>query len=634
MRQRQRYATQHKAQRAKWLGKSKTTPSVSVQALHDEQHQESGMTRDSALVQSGSLLEKVWGTRASSPIQAKALQQQGLSHSSSDRIAVQKQPSTESDGSPTAWMRKPLPAFSSPVLDEPGVQRQANHSNPCTEKTQSQEPGIQRLRLNPEDGRYYSDASPVPADAYKVNDANDAFITVTSNDAAYGGHSTVFLEYFEDGLPQAWQIELSGTGDPPEFSVEPLGQGGIVKVVGSKGKEYKKTWKIDRDRALKAYKEATTIQGNNSQYQYAKVTVIQIGGRINCAIYAQKVLNAAGVNVSARALLGGAYQPDVLTETKTFTSDGSIPEIYSIANLNPEIAETNKSTTDLPEQYHTPAGIINAFRGTGINEETLGKLGKNFKRYWMYSNPMVRFLYLEPAISLLSDEISQNAINTYKEWSDSFSEENLNLMVKTSQDREQATRLLALTRQTVEERLSSLVRLVEIATAIKEPLRREIKHLRNSLRQYVKQEQQESNRTQTLSQPISQPTVKQTSLVAFQNTAEIAQMLLNALTMAETAQEEIAGTLDRKVNETSQILTEKMDAKLGTEPMNNLADIALNDVEETDEENQNQPDNALDNQTHNNGDTNTDDFDIAQFDIESFLENNNLDEYDDLALSH
>ena len=62
---------------------------------------------------------------------------------------------------------------------------------------------VQRLRMNPVDGRYYSGASPVPNPDYEAILGNDdAFLTAISTGERFpGGHTVIYVEYFDGGRP-------------------------------------------------------------------------------------------------------------------------------------------------------------------------------------------------------------------------------------------------------------------------------------------------------------------------------------------------------------------------------------------------------------------------------------------------
>ena len=430
------YAPQRKARRATRLGTAKT-PSVSIQALRDEQQPESGMTRDSALVQSGSLLEKVWGTSATSPIQAKAAQQQELRYPSGNdnygSLHVQKQSSAESNQSPTAWMRRPLPALSAPLqmqkqpLSAQLKGEEVNTPAGIAREGENQPTLIQRLRLNPKDNHYYSEASTVLEDSdYKATDFNSAFITATSFGGMGGGHTTLFLEYFtrsssKNGIQQYapinYRIELGlDTNDDGEqvidIDVVRISSGRMMAMTGARGLGNKKTWRISRANAKAAKDKATQIQGTQDSMSYSeKLTSLQANylKQINCSYFGEQVLKAAGVN--ADSFFAGFSMPSALTNPKK--ENNAIKNVHSIK----EIAERYEST--LPEHCQTQSAFVEATQyrpesdksehEEGDGDENMALAGKQLERYHIYYPEItVRADCLHYAMSLIEDYLTDS----------------------------------------------------------------------------------------------------------------------------------------------------------------------------------------------------------------------------------
>ena len=404
------YTSRKKARRAK--PPTHMTPSPSLQASREESVEQPVSRARSPLEQSGSLLEKIWGPDTAShssretptsALQAKPSEaRQAIDYS---YVHIQRRPAAKSDRYPPPWMRQPLPALSAPLqasntsaanhsreTQRNPNNRDASQSQPASVQLKSEQPDsamattgenhnapVQRLLWNSEENYYYSEASPSQKGAYRTNNPNDAFITVTSSG---GGHSTLWLETFElqdgggkDYRTRNWQVELLADGEfsysrvavnQPEMqmsiNVDPLNSGQILRMTGTEGEGEKKTWKVTagavRSAIAKAEEIKAKVESGTPEYYYNYSTHgISGGSAMNCAYFAELVLQAAGIQTTS-ANWANVRLPSKLTKMGKRNSSGAITEVDSIENL-----EAVRTDSQIPEQYRTQRGIV---RGASV----------------------------------------------------------------------------------------------------------------------------------------------------------------------------------------------------------------------------------------------------------------------------
>ncbi|MDJ1184966.1 hypothetical protein [Roseofilum casamattae] len=489
------YGTRRKARRAKLSGKSK----ISLQASQEEQNQPLVRER-SALEQSGSLLEKVWGSsidptaNASSERQATAIQAKSADARSSidySYVHIQRQPSAESYQYPPTWMNQSLPALSAPLRG-------------------AQNTSVQRLRLNTEDNHYYSDASPIFTKTYKADTVKDAFITVTSFKTSGimggGGHTTIFLEYFSQGRPVGYQIELDATGENVGFSVSPQNQGEILQTIGSKGAGLKKTWKISKKNAKKALKYARQTSNNSDFYKYNRnlTTWTAKQNEINCALFGERVLKAAGIQISASGL-GGFKRPDVLTEQKwktknVETKDGSIPQVYSTDDINQQQIVQNQTNSKLPKTCYTQEAFVELI-DLSSEDTGLSAAGKHLERYHMYSHPFVRIGHLTDAAAYIKSKLNMYTYMSTPRDTEDIVEEIVDRSNNENEAKTNLTEYLQQYKTELQASQAGLNKLVEGLKAVIDPMIQEMEVLKDALGAHYDAEMEASKATDGLAEP-------------------------------------------------------------------------------------------------------------------------------------
>ena len=285
---------------------------------------------------------------------------------------------------------------------------------------------VQPLRQY-KDGKYYSLAAPGPFAEYRADSDDDAFLTAVSSGGMGGGHTTVYLEYFEkSGAPLAYQIDLgvgnrhqesttematdditygassgttvsgkTGSGNGAgqiSITQQELSAGDAEVRLASKGSGQKKTWKRTRADALKAKKRADEVEKEASNYQYYLLGKGPNRRSLNCARFGQSVLKAAGVPVH----IGFWKLPSKITRASA--TDESIQQVYTSRDL------TSTVRNSMPDPFKTQSAFV---AGAQLSSHAgllplFEEAGKMLEKYNKFEEPILRYQPLKVVVGTMA----------------------------------------------------------------------------------------------------------------------------------------------------------------------------------------------------------------------------------------
>ena len=167
-----------------------------------------------------------------------------------------------------------------------------------------------------QDNKYYSSATYGLFADYKADSADDAFLTATSGDGLRGGHTTIYLEYFDaNDLPLSYRIDLftaANSGIAIRQKAMPSGE--MEDTIANKGVGQRKTWKVNRQAAELAKAKADEVEKSVADYRYYTLGKGPSKKKVmNCARFGQAVLKAAGIPIH----IGWFKAPDLITQAST-----------------------------------------------------------------------------------------------------------------------------------------------------------------------------------------------------------------------------------------------------------------------------------------------------------------------------
>lgn len=257
---------------------------------------------------------------------------------------------------------------------------------------------IRPLRMNPKDAHYYSDAAPGLHAEYKADTPDDSFLTATSNDGRGGGHTTIFLEYFDqtNNTPVNKRVELflGQSWGSISISIRDYTPGQMQEKLAGLGSGYKKTWKKTRANAMAALQAAQQIQTDQANYSYWKLGkgLPFTNNNMNCARFGQRVLQAGGVDLHINTL----KLPKRITNPAV--NNGAIANIYSTANLQ------TTARSQLPDYCRDPEEFLTASQVTANDRNALflSTAAGQLKQYHMYEETPQRTPYFISAINQLT----------------------------------------------------------------------------------------------------------------------------------------------------------------------------------------------------------------------------------------
>lgn len=271
---------------------------------------------------------------------------------------------------------------------------------------------IQPLRMNPKDKNYYSSVSPVFTPELMAKDKDDAFLTATSNSGGMrGGHTAVFVEYFEQDIPMVYQLDLfvngagssarpkgvssAPSGSTMEGSSTGKGSGSIdirekelaLTEVGEKlwekGSGLKKTWKKKKTDAEAARKKAKEVAAKKSEYKYYLLGKGPGKLALNCARFGQAVLKAAGIPIH----IGFWKLPDLITRPSK--DDESI-------QVAPTVSTVALQSSSFPDSCKTHRAFMAATKfSDGRDLENMARIGRHLEWYHRYGDPHMKVGQLE-----------------------------------------------------------------------------------------------------------------------------------------------------------------------------------------------------------------------------------------------
>lgn len=265
---------------------------------------------------------------------------------------------------------------------------------------------IRPLRLNPKDNKYYSSATYGLFADYKADSAEDAFLTATSGDGLRGGHTTIYLEYFDaNDLPLSYRIDLfTAANDGIKIRQKLMPSGEMEDTIANKGVGKRKTWKVTRQAAAKAKAKADDVESKVDEYTYGLLGKKPSSKKVlNCTRFGQAVLKEAGIPIH----IGWFKAPDLITRAST--TDKSIQSVPTLADL------AITTTSEMPADCRKASSFLSAAHAnnTTVGIGSLSAIGQNIELYHRLQETALRAAPFISAIKETRKFVRSAAIDEY-----------------------------------------------------------------------------------------------------------------------------------------------------------------------------------------------------------------------------
>ena len=160
-------------------------------------------------------------------------------------------------------------------------------------------------------GKYYSQTLL----GQEINE-NNAVVTATSNAVEHGGHTSIYTERLANNQPENKKIHLT-TPENKSITINILNNM-TARMGEAVAEANKRSWVVDQSKVDVLIAKAQEIKNNSDSYKYkrvivgAKKNIFKKKKRLNCALFGESILKAAGIKASS----GLFNKPSTLTKGK------------------------------------------------------------------------------------------------------------------------------------------------------------------------------------------------------------------------------------------------------------------------------------------------------------------------------